>query len=80
MVPFDSPHAWDARWRAWEIIHSRGTPLLPIGYTKVTRDDSTATTKDAPNATTWPPCCAPRLPRGALGSLFTASPRGGRYG
>ena len=54
MVPLDSPHAWDAHWRAWEVIHSRGTPLLPTGYTKATRGGSTATTDDPRNTTTRP--------------------------
>ena len=80
MVPLDSPHAWDAHWRAWEVIHSRGTPLLPTGYTKATRGGSTATPNDPPNTTTRPPRCAPRLPRGALGSLFTLYMRGVRVG
>ena len=31
MIPLDSPHAWDAHGRAWEVIHSRGTPSLPTG-------------------------------------------------
>ena len=48
MVPLDSPHAWDAHWRAWEVIHSRGTPLLPTGYTKATCGSSTATTEGVP--------------------------------
>ena len=70
MVPLDSPHAWDAHWRAWEVIHSRGTPLLPTGYTKATRGGSTATTDGAPNTTKRPPRCAPRLPKDALADPF----------
>ena len=80
MVPLDSPHAWDAHWRAWEVIHSRGTPLLPTGYTKATRGGSTATPNDPPNTTTRPPRCAPRLPRGALGSLSMPRMLGARVG
>ena len=80
MVPLDSPHVWDAHWRAWEVIHFRGTPLLPTGYTKATRGGSTATPNDPPNTATRPPRCAPRLPRGALGSLSMPHMRGARVG
>ena len=52
MVPLDGLQAWDAHWRACEAIHSRGTPLLPTGYTKATRGGSTATTDDPPNKST----------------------------
>ena len=75
MIPLDSPHAWDAHWRAWEVIHSRGTPLLPTGYTNA---GSTATTDGASNTTKRPPRCAPRLPRDALGSPSTPHMRGTR--
>ena len=71
MIPLDSPHAWDAHGRAWEVIHSRGTPSLPTGCPTATRGDSVATTDDAQNTTTRPPPRAPRLPRDALGSLST---------
>ena len=80
MVPLDSPHAWDAHWRAWEVIHSRGTPLLPTGYTKATRGGSTATTDGAPNTTKRPPRCALRLSKDALGSLSMPHMRGTRVG
>ena len=26
LILLDSPHAWDAHGRAWEVIYSRGTP------------------------------------------------------
>ena len=76
MIPLDSPHAWDAHGRAWEVIHSRGTPSLPTGCPTATRGDSVATTNDAQNTTTRPSPRAPRLPRDALGSLSTPHMRG----
>ena len=60
MIPLDSPHAWDSHGRAWEVIHSRGTPSLPTGCPTATRGDSAATTNDAQNTTTRP---SPRAPR-----------------
>ena len=54
MIPLDSPHAWDAHGRAWEVIHSRGTPSLPTRCPTATRGDSAATTNDAQNTTTRP--------------------------
>ena len=80
MIPLDSPHAWDSHGRAWEVIHSRGTPSLPTGCPTATRGDSVATTNDAQNTTTRPSPRAPRLPRDALGSLSTTHMRGTRAG
>ena len=80
MIPLDSPHAWDAHGRAWEVIHSRGKPSLPTGCPTATRGDSAATTNDAQNTTTRPSPRAPRLPRDALGSLSTPHMLGTRTG
>ena len=68
MVPLDSPHAWDAHWRAWEVIHSRGTSLLPTGYTKATRGGSTATPNDPPNDRFERPNRCKSVARGGFGA------------
>ena len=55
MVPPDSPYAWDAHWRAWEVIQLY-TPVAhlssPPGTPTATRGGSTATTDDPPNKST----------------------------